>query len=64
MLGNINWAIFAVIVVGVVPGARLGAILALRARARTLRLAVAAFLFTVSAAYGTFELLSELRSGS
>ncbi len=55
VLGNINWEIFLVLVIGVVPGARIGALLALRARERSLRMAVAAFLFVVALVYGVFE---------
>src|SRR5204863_422138 len=36
LLGHIDWAIFLVLTVGVVPGARIGATLALRAKDRTL----------------------------
>ncbi len=55
-LGHIDWAIFAVLTVGVVPGARIGARIALGVRERTLRLAVGAFLLVVAAAYGVSEL--------
>ena len=55
-LGHIDWRIFAVLVIGVVPGAWLGSRLALRARERSLRLAVGSFLATVAVAYGALEI--------
>lgn len=54
--GNIDWAIAAVLVVGVVPGAWIGSKLALSAKDRTLRLAVGSFLMIIAAAYGAVEL--------
>jgi uncharacterized membrane protein YfcA len=62
-LGNIDWAIFAVLTVGVVPGARLGARLAIGARERTLRRAVGAFLLAVAVLYGIDELVTLLGNG-
>lgn len=60
-LGHIDWAIFAVLTLGVVPGARIGARIALGVRERTLRLAVGLFLLVVAAAYGVSELVQLLR---
>jgi hypothetical protein len=60
-LGNIDWALFLVVVIGAVPGARVGATLAIAARERTLRLLVGSFLFVVAAAYGISELNALLR---
>ena len=62
--GNIDWAIFLVLVIGVVPGARIGATLALRTEARRLRTAVATFLFIVALGYGSFEVVNLVRGGS
>jgi hypothetical protein len=56
-LGHIDWSIFAVLVIGVVPGARIGATLALGTRERTLRLLVGTFLLVVSIAYGIAEVV-------
>jgi uncharacterized membrane protein YfcA len=56
-LGHIDWAIFAVLVIGVVPGARIGAMIALGTRERTLRLLVGTFLLVVSLAYGVAEVI-------
>lgn len=64
LLGNIDWAIFLVITVGVVPGARIGARLALGARERTLRLAVGTFLLLVALVYGARELSFLLGNGA
>jgi uncharacterized membrane protein YfcA len=54
-LGNIDWALFVVVAIGAVPGARLGATLAIAARERTLRILVGSSLFAVAAAYGISE---------
>jgi uncharacterized membrane protein YfcA len=56
VLGHIDWAIFLVVTLGVVPGARLGARIALGARERALRMAVGSFLLFVAVAYGASEL--------
>jgi uncharacterized membrane protein YfcA len=55
-LGHIDWAIFLVVAIGVVPGARLGARIALGAREHALRIAVGSFLLCVALAYGASEL--------
>jgi len=57
ILGHIDWAIFLVLVIGVIPGARIGATIALGTRERTLRLLVGAFLLAVSVVYGIAELV-------
>ena len=62
-LGNIDWAIFAVLTLGVVPGARLGARVALGVRERTLRRAVGVFLLAVAVLYGIDELVILLGNG-
>jgi uncharacterized membrane protein YfcA len=56
LLGNVDWAIFLVLTLGVIPGARLGARIALGVRERTLRLAVGTFLLVVAIAYAAAEL--------
>jgi len=61
ILGNIDWAIFAALTLGVIPGARLGARIALGVRERTLRMAVGTFLLVVAVAYGASELISLAR---
>jgi uncharacterized membrane protein YfcA len=60
-LGHIDWAIFAVLVVGVVPGAWIGARIALGTREHTLRLLVGAFLGMVSIGYGAGQVVELLR---
>jgi uncharacterized membrane protein YfcA len=55
-LGHIDWEIAFVLVLGVIPGARIGASIALGTRERTLRLLVGSFLFLVAAVYGIAEL--------
>jgi uncharacterized membrane protein YfcA len=62
LLGHIDWAIFLVLTIGVIPGARIGATLALRAKDRTLRLAVGLFLIAVAVLYAVEELSSLLGS--
>jgi uncharacterized membrane protein YfcA len=61
LLGHIDWAIFVVLVIGAVPGARLGATVALGTRERSLRLLVGSFLLFVALAYGCAELVTVLR---
>jgi len=63
LLGHIDWAIFLVLVVGVVPGVRIGARLALGARERTLRVGVGSFLLLVAVIYGVRELTFLLGNG-
>lgn len=55
-LGHIDWWIFLVLSIGVVPGARVGARIALGAQEHVLRLTVGIFLMLVAAAYGVSEL--------
>jgi hypothetical protein len=62
-LGNIDWWIALSLTIGVVPGARLGARLALGARERVLRTAVGMFLLVVAIAYGASELVSFAGNG-
>ena len=59
-LGHIDVGIFVALTVGAVPGARLGAGLALGARERTLRLAVGSFLLVIAVAYAAEQLASVL----
>lgn len=60
-LGHIDWRIFLVLALGVVPGARLGARLALGVHEHILRTTVGGFLLMVAVAYGVSE-LAELLS--
>jgi uncharacterized membrane protein YfcA len=61
VLGHIDWTIFLVVVLGAVPGARIGASLALGTRERTLRTWVGSFMLVVAALYGVDELWALLR---
>ena len=61
VLGHIAWAIFVVLVIGVIPGARLGANIALGTHERTLRVMVGTFLLVVSVVYGVAEVVRLLR---
>jgi uncharacterized membrane protein YfcA len=56
LLGGIDWRVAFALGIGVIPGARLGAALAIRATDRGLRLAVAVFLGAVAALYFAGEL--------
>jgi uncharacterized membrane protein YfcA len=60
-LGDIDWRFALLLAVAVVPGARLGAVAAIRASHRRLRLAVAGFLAFVSVLYAVGELISLAR---
>lgn len=62
LLGHIDWSIFLVLSLGVVPGARIGARIAIGARERTLRIAVGLFLVAIAVAYGAAELAALARS--
>ena len=62
-LGHIDWAIFAVLTIGVIPGARLGAHIALGASERALRIAVGAFLMAIAVLYGIRELAELVHVG-
>lgn len=55
-LGDIDWRTAGLLTLGVVPGARLGAAAAIRARDARLRVAVAWFLGLVAVAYAVGEL--------
>ena len=63
LLGHIDWTIFAVLTLGVVPGAWIGARVALGVRERTLRIAVGSFLLVIALAYGASELSFLLGGG-
>jgi uncharacterized protein len=58
VLGNIEWAFAIPLAIGVIPGAQLGAHLAIRASSRALRLAVAIALGAIAIAYATGEILT------
>ncbi|HEX7276397.1 MAG TPA: sulfite exporter TauE/SafE family protein [Acidimicrobiales bacterium] len=60
LLGDIDWRLALLLSVGVVPGARMGASLSVRATNRRLRLAVAGFLGLLSVVYGVSELVALL----
>ncbi len=56
-LGHIDWAIALVLTIGVVPGAWIGARIAISVRERTMRVAVGVFLLTIAVLYGLDELV-------
>jgi len=56
LLHDIDWRFAAFLAVGVIPGARLGAALAIRSTDRRLRLSVALFLGVVALIYGIGEI--------
>ncbi len=60
-LGDIDWWLAVLLAIGVVPGARIGATLSVRASDRRLRLAVAGFLGLLSVVYGVSELVAAVR---
>jgi uncharacterized membrane protein YfcA len=55
LLGDVDWRLAALLTVGVIPGARLGAGLTVRIAERRLRLAVGSFLAVVSVVYAITE---------
>ena len=57
-LGDINWAYAIPLSIAVIPGARLGAVLAIRSSDRALRLSVAALLGVLAVIYAVGELLA------
>jgi uncharacterized protein len=59
-LGNIDWRVALFLTLTVVPGARVGAALTMRADDRRLRLAVAGFLGTIAAIYAAGEVAALL----
>jgi uncharacterized membrane protein YfcA len=58
LLHDIDWRFAAFLAVGVIPGARLGASLAIRSTDRRLRLSVALFLGVVALIYGIGEIIA------
>jgi uncharacterized membrane protein YfcA len=58
LLGDIDWRFALLLAIGVVPGARLGAGLAIRAADRRLRAVVALFLGTIAVGYATAEIIA------
>jgi uncharacterized protein len=60
LLGHVDWRVAVALIIGVVPGARVGAAVAIRATDRRLRLAVASFLGLTAALYATGELIALL----
>ena len=59
--GRVDWRVVAALVVGVVPGARVGAALTIRATDRRLRIVVASFLGCTAVLYASGELYALLR---
>jgi uncharacterized membrane protein YfcA len=55
-VGNIDWVVAALLAIGVVPGARIGARLSIKARERRLRLVLVIAIFVVAVFYAFVEL--------
>lgn len=60
LLGHVDWTMALFLTLGVIPGARIGARIALRARDRSLRAAVGGFLMTIAVLYGVREMAALL----
>ena len=60
-LNHIDWTVFLMVTIGAVPGARIGARIALGTKERTLRLLVGSFLLVVALAYGVDEAVTLVR---
>jgi uncharacterized protein len=58
LLGDIDWYYAIALSIGVVPGARIGSALAIRASERGFRLAIASVLGSIALVYGVGELLA------
>jgi uncharacterized protein len=56
LLGNIDWRFALLLTVGIVPGARLGAALTVRADDRRLQVVVGAFLSVTAIVYAAGEI--------
>ena len=56
--GRVDWRVAAALIVGVIPGARIGAALTIKAADRRLRLTVATFLGIIALLYASSELLA------
>jgi len=61
LLGDIDWRFALLLAVGVIPGARLGAVAAIRADRQRLRLAVALFLGVIAVVYAAGEVIALAR---
>lgn len=61
VLGNIDWRVALFLVIGSLPGARLGATVALGTKERTLRSMVGSFLALVAVVYGFQQILEMTR---
>jgi len=61
ILGNIDWALFVFLAIGAVPGARLGARLALGTAETRLRAWVGTFMLLVACAYGLTQAVALIR---
>jgi uncharacterized membrane protein YfcA len=59
-LGHIDWSFALPLCIGVIPGAQVGAHLAITAPDRTLRIAVASVLGTIAVVYATGEIIALL----
>jgi len=61
LLGDIDWRFAVLLAVGVIPGARVGAVAAIRAGRERLRLVVALFLGVIAMIYGVGEIIALAR---
>lgn len=59
--GHVDWRVALALVIGVVPGARIGAALTIRATDRRLRVVVASFLGCTAVLYGIGEITALIR---
>jgi uncharacterized membrane protein YfcA len=62
ILGNIDWTAALLLALGAVPGARVGATIALGTREPTLRLLVGSFMGLIALWYGVAQVLDLVRS--
>ncbi len=62
VLGHIDWTAVLLLAIGSIPGARIGATIALGTRERTLRILVGSFLGLVAVVYGVQQIVELTRS--
>lgn len=58
VVGNIDWRVALLLALGVIPGARIGALLSIRAKERTLRIVIGSAMAAIALVYAVSEILT------